>query len=63
MKSVWNIQDIELSDGMRTSIDSYFRARSELERQYACAGLMSHIKKYLVGLENEEKESAKNGRK
>lgn len=48
---------------MRTSIDSYFRARSELERQYACVGLMSHIKKYLVGLENEEKESLKNGGK
>ena len=63
MKSVWNIQEIVLNNSMRTSIDSYFRARSELERQYACAGLMSHIKKYLVGLENEEKESAKNGRK
>ena len=62
MKSVWNIQDIELSDGMRTSIDSYFRARSELERQYACVGLMSHIKRYLIGLENEEKECLKNGR-
>lgn len=62
MVSVWNIKDIELSDGMRTSIDSYFRARSELERQYACVGLMSHIKKYLVGLENEEKECLKNGR-
>lgn len=46
---------------MRMSIDSYFRARSELERQYACVGLMSHIKKYLVGLENEKKESAENG--
>lgn len=63
MVSVWNIKDIELSDGMRTSIDSYFRARSELERQYACVGLMSHIKRYLIGLENEEKESLKNGRK
>lgn len=63
MVSVWNIKEIELSDGMRTSIDSYFRARSELERQYACAGLMSHIKKYLVGLENVEKESLKDGRK
>lgn len=63
MKSVWNIQEIKLSDGMRTSIDSYFRARSELERQYACVGLMSHIKRYLIGLENEEKESLKNGRK
>lgn len=57
MVSVWNIKEIELSDGMRTSIDSYFRARSELERKYACVGLMQHIKKYLVGLENEEKES------
>ncbi len=63
MKSIWNIREIELSDGMRTSIDSYLRARSELERQYACAGLMSHFKKYLVGLENEEKESLKDGRK
>lgn len=62
MVSVWNIKEIELSDSMRTSIDSYFRARSDLQRQYACAGLMSHIKKYLVGLENEEKESLKNGR-
>lgn len=62
MVSVWNIKEIELSDGMRTSIDSYFRARSELERQYACVGLMQHIKKYLVGLETEEKESLKNGR-
>lgn len=62
MVSVWNIKEIELSDGMRTSIDSYFRARSELERQYACVGLMQHIKKYFVGLENEEKESLKNGR-
>lgn len=62
MVSVWNIKEIELSDGMRTSIDSYFRSRSELERQYACVGLMSQIKKYLVGLENEEKESLKNGR-
>ncbi len=63
MVSVWNIKDIELSDGMRTSIDSYFRARSELERQYACVGLMSHIKRYLIGLENEERENLKNGRK
>lgn len=63
MRSVWNIQEVVLTDGMRTSIDSYFRARSELERQFACAGLMSHIKNYLVGLENEEKESLKDGRK
>ena len=62
MKSIWNIQEIVLTNSMRTSIDSYFRARSELERQYACVGLMSHIKKYLVGLEKEEKESLKNGR-
>ena len=62
MVSVWNIKDIELSDGMRTSIDSYFRARSDLQRQYACVGLMSHSKKYLVGLEKEEKECLKNGR-
>ena len=63
MKSIWNVSEIKLTDGMRSSIDSYFRARSELERLYACAGLMSHIKKYLVGLENEEKESLKNGGK
>ena len=63
MVSVWNIKEIELSDSMRTSIDSYFRARSDLQRQYACAGFMSYIKKYLVGLENEEKESLKNGGK
>lgn len=63
MKSIWNIREIELSDGMRTSIDSYFRARSDLERQYACVVLMQHIKKYLIGLENEEKESLKDGRK
>lgn len=63
MKSVWNVQEIKLSVGMRISIDSYFRARSELEREYACAGLMQHIKKYLIGLENEEKESLKDGRK
>lgn len=63
MKSIWNIREIELSDGMRTSIDSYFRARSDLERQYACVGLMQHIKNYLIGLENEEKESLKDGRK
>ena len=62
MVTVWNIKEIVLSDGMRTSIDSYFRARSELEREYACVGLMSHIKKYLVGLENEEKEILKDGR-
>lgn len=62
MKSIWNVQEIKLTDGMRKSIDSYWRARSELERQYACVGLMSHIKKYLVGLENEEKECLKNGR-
>lgn len=63
MKSIWNVQEIKLSDGMRKSIDSYWRARSELERQYACVGLMQHIKKYLIGLENEEKESLKDGRK
>jgi hypothetical protein len=60
--SVWNIKEIELSDSMRTSIDSYFRARSDLERQYASVGLMNYIKKYLINLENEEKESLKNGR-
>lgn len=63
MVSVWNIKEIVLTDSMRMSIDSYFRARSELERQYASVGLMNHIKKYLVNLENEEKESLKNGRK
>ena len=62
MVSVWNIKEIELSDSMRTSIDSYFRARSDLQRQYAGVGLMNHIKKYLINLENEEKESLKNGR-
>lgn len=62
MVSVWNISEIYLTDGMRTSIDSYFRARSELERQYASVGLMNHIKNYLVGLEKEEKECLKNGR-
>ena len=60
MKSVWNIQEIKLSVGMKTSIDSYFRARSDLQRQYASVGLMNHIKKYLIDL--EEKESAENGR-
>lgn len=60
MVSVWNIKEIELSYGMRTSIDSYFRARSDLQRQYASVGLMNHIKKYLIDL--EEKESAENGR-
>lgn len=63
MRSIWNIREIVLTDGMRTSIDSYFRAKSELERQYASTGLMSHIKKYLINLENEEKDSLKNGRK
>lgn len=62
MVSVWNIKEIELSDSMRTSIDSYFRARSDLQRHYASVGLMNHIKKYLINLENEEKESLKNGR-
>lgn len=62
MKSIWNVQEIKLTDGMRKSIDSYWRARSELERQYACVGFMSHIKRYLISLENEEKESLKNGR-
>lgn len=62
MVSVWNIKEIVLSDSMRTSIDSYFRARSDLQRQYASVGLMNHIKKYLFNLENEEKESLKNGR-
>ena len=62
MVSVYNIKEIVLSDGMRKSIDSYWRARSELERQYASVGLMNHIKKYLINLENEEKESLKNGR-
>lgn len=62
MKSIWNIHVIVLNNSMRTSIDSYFRARSDLERQFACVGLMNHIKKYLVGLEKEEKECLKNGR-
>lgn len=63
MKSVWNIQEIVLNSNMRTSIDSYFRARSDLERQYACVGLMNHIKKYLIEIEKKEKESLKDGRK
>lgn len=62
MVSVWNISEIYLTDGMRTSIDSCFRVRSDLQRQYASVGLMNHIKKYLINLENEEKESLKNGR-
>ena len=62
MKSVWNIQEIVLTDRMRTSIDSYFRARSDLQRQYASVGLMNHIKNYLINLENEEKEILKDGR-
>lgn len=63
MKSIWNIHVIVLNNSMRTSIDSYFRARSDLERQFACVGLMNHIKNYLVGLEKEEKECLKNGGK
>ncbi len=63
MKSIWNIQEVLLTDGMRTSIDSYFCARSDLERQYACVGLMNHIKRYLIEIEKKEKESLKNGRK
>ena len=63
MKSIWNVSEIKLTDGMRKSVDRYWRARSELERQYACVGLMQHVKKYLIGLENEEKESLKDGRK
>ncbi len=62
MKSVWNIQEIVLNNSMRTSIDSYFRARSELERQFACVGLMNHIKKYLIEIEKKEKECNENGR-
>lgn len=62
MKSIWNIHVIVLNNSMRTSIDSYFRARSDLQRQYASVCLMNHIKKYLINLENEEKESLKNGR-
>lgn len=62
MKSIWNIHVIVLNNSMRTSIDSYFRARSDLQRQYASVGLMNHIKKYLINLENEEKKSLKNGR-
>lgn len=60
MKSIWTVQEIKLFDGMRKSIDSYWRARSELERMYACVGLMQRIKKYLIDL--EEKESVENGR-
>lgn len=62
MKSIWNVSEIKLTDGMRKSIDSYWRARNELERQYAMAGLMHHIKIYLSEVEKQEKEGAKNGR-
>lgn len=54
MKSVWNISEIYLTDGMRISIDSYFRAHLETEKQYACIGLMNHIKKYLIDIDKKE---------
>lgn len=63
MVSVWNISEIYLTDGMRTSIDSYFRARREIEREYACIGLMNHIKKYLIDIDKKEKECNEDGRK
>lgn len=58
MKSVWNIKEIVLTDRMRQSIDSFFRARNRLEKEYASTGLMVEIKKYLI-----EKESKGDGRK
>ena len=61
MKSIWNVSEIKLTDGMRMSIDSYWRAKNELERLYAMAGLMHHIKIYLIELEKQEKEGVKDG--
>lgn len=58
MKSVWNVKEIVLTDRMRHSIDSFFRARNRLEKEYASTGLMVEIKKYLI-----EKESKEDGRK
>ena len=63
MRSVWNIDCIELNDHMRTSIDSYLRARREIEREYACFALMNQIKKYLIEIDKKEKECNENGRK
>ena len=58
MKSVWNLKEIVLTDRMRQSIDSFFRARNRMEQEYASTGLMVEIKKYLI-----EKESKEDGRK
>lgn len=58
MKSVWNIEEIVLTDRMRQSIDSFFRARNRMEQEYASTGLFVEIKKYLI-----EKESKEDGRK
>lgn len=61
MKSIWNVSEIKLTDGMRKSIDSYWRAKDELQRQYAMAGLMHHIKIYLIDLEEQERKGFENG--
>ncbi len=50
-----------MTDGMRKSIDSYWRAKDELQRQYAMAGLMHHIKIYLSDLEEQERKGVENG--
>lgn len=63
MRSVWNIDSIELNDHMRTSIDSYLRARREIEREYACFALLNQIKKYLIEIDKKEKECKEIGRK
>lgn len=55
MKSIWNVSEIKLTDGMRKSIDSYWRAKDELQRQFAMAGLMHHIKIYLIGRTGKER--------
>ena len=59
MKSIWNVSEIKLTDGMRKSIDSYWRAKDELQRQYAMAGLMHQI--YLSDLEEQERKGVENG--
>lgn len=58
---IWNVSEIKLTDGMRKSIDSYWRAKDELQRQYAIAGLMHHIKIYLIDLEEQERKGVENG--
>lgn len=61
MKSIWNVSEIKLTDGMRKSIDSYWRAKKDWEREYVMCGLMHHIKIYLIELEKQEKEGVKDG--